>query len=67
MWHLLQGSIMFAVMASNIRWHWTPNPYLAGALSFLAAWLLTKLVRWMWPRSASYGLGFSPRAERHET
>ncbi|MEY9419472.1 hypothetical protein ABIF69_005914 [Bradyrhizobium japonicum] len=27
-WYLLQSTIVFAVVASNIRWHWTPNPYL---------------------------------------
>jgi hypothetical protein len=30
MWFLLQSTIIFAVMASNIHWHWTTNPYLAG-------------------------------------
>lgn len=32
---------MFAVMASNIHWQWTPNPYLAGILGFVAALLCT--------------------------
>jgi hypothetical protein len=32
MWFLLQSSIIFAVCASNIRWHWTPNGYLAGLM-----------------------------------
>jgi hypothetical protein len=30
MWLLLQSLMMFAVVASNIHWHWTPNGYLAG-------------------------------------
>jgi len=25
-WHLLQIVIVYAVMASNIHWQWTPNP-----------------------------------------
>ena len=41
MWFLLQGSIVFAVMASNIYWQWTPNPYLAGVLGFVVALLAT--------------------------
>jgi hypothetical protein len=40
-WLLFQSLIIFAVVASNIRWHWTPNPYLASILDFLAALLLT--------------------------
>jgi hypothetical protein len=36
MYFLLQSSIIFAVVASNIRWHWTPNGYLAR-------------LNWRWP------------------
>jgi hypothetical protein len=32
MWFLFQGSIIFAVVASNIHWHWTPNGYLPATL-----------------------------------
>src|SRR5436190_4782334 len=32
MWFLLQSLIIFAVVASNIEWHWTPNGYLASLL-----------------------------------
>lgn len=38
MWFVLQSLIIFAVMASNIRWHWTPNGYLAGLIGFVAAY-----------------------------
>jgi len=41
MWTLLRSLIMFAVMASNIHWHWTPNGYLAGILGWIAALLVT--------------------------
>jgi hypothetical protein len=41
MWLFLQSLVIFAVVASNIRWHWTPNPYLASGLGILAALLLT--------------------------
>jgi hypothetical protein len=34
MWFLLQGFITFAVVASNIHWHW-PNGYLASGMSRL--------------------------------
>jgi hypothetical protein len=30
---------MFAVMASNIHWHWTPNGYLANTLGISLAFL----------------------------
>lgn len=38
MWFLMQSTIIFAVMASNIKWHWTPNGYLAGLIGFVAAY-----------------------------
>lgn len=41
MWFLLQSLIVFAVMASNIYWHWTPNTYLASVIGFIAALLAT--------------------------
>lgn len=50
MYFLLQCSIMFLVMASNIHWQWTPNRYLAGAigagLAFLATKIVSELVLW---------------------
>lgn len=41
MWYLFQGSIVFAVVASNIHWQWTPNAYLAMMLGGIAALLAT--------------------------
>ena len=32
MWFLLQALIFFAVMASNIAWHWAPNNYVAALI-----------------------------------
>jgi hypothetical protein len=29
MWFLIQGLIIFAVIASNMHWYWTPNVSLA--------------------------------------
>ncbi len=46
MWFLFQSAIIFAVMASNIHWHWTPNGYLASAIGIGLAWLLTRLLIW---------------------
>jgi hypothetical protein len=43
MWFLLQSSIMFAVMASNIHWNWTPNGYLAGLIGVALAYGATRL------------------------
>jgi len=42
MWFLFQSLIIFAVMASNIHWHWTPNGYLAGLLACLLAYGATR-------------------------
>jgi hypothetical protein len=43
MWFILQGSIVFAVVASNIAYQWTPNPYipalLGGGLAYGLTWL----------------------------
>jgi hypothetical protein len=48
MWFLLKASVIFAVCASNIHWHWTPNGYLASligvGLAYGATWLLTALL-----------------------
>jgi hypothetical protein len=44
MWFILQGSIVFAVVASNIHWQWTPNAYLATILGAVAALLVTVAV-----------------------
>jgi hypothetical protein len=39
--YLIQGIIIFAVVASNIHWQWTTNPYLASGLGMLLAWMVT--------------------------
>lgn len=44
MYFLLQSSIIFAVVASNIRWHWTPNGYLAGLIGVGLAYGATALL-----------------------
>jgi len=46
MWFLFQSSIIFAVVASNIHWHWTPNGYLASAIGVALAYGLTRLLMW---------------------
>jgi hypothetical protein len=58
-WYLLQGSIVFAVIWSDIRYHWSPEP--SGAVfivfcAFAATALLGDLfrfLRWLlkWKRS----------------
>ena len=42
MWFLFQSLIIFAVVASNIHWHWTPNGYLAGFIGVGLAYGLTR-------------------------
>jgi hypothetical protein len=48
MWFVLQSLIIFAVIASNIHWHWTPNGYLPAILGAGLAWLLTRLLSIRW-------------------
>jgi hypothetical protein len=43
-WFLFQGVIVFAVLASNVAYEWTPNKVLAGVVAFGAAYLATKLL-----------------------
>ncbi len=44
MWYLLQSLIIFAVVASNIAWQWTPNHYIPPLLGAGIAYGLTKLI-----------------------
>ena len=41
MWYLLQSLIIFAVMASNTHWQWTPNGMVAAMIGTGAALLVT--------------------------
>jgi ABC-type transport system involved in cytochrome c biogenesis permease subunit len=41
--YLFQSLVIFAVAASNIRWQWTPNGYLAAGLGIALAYVLTWL------------------------
>jgi len=44
MYFVLQSSIIFAVVASNIRWQWTPNGYLAGLIGVGLAYGVSALL-----------------------
>jgi hypothetical protein len=44
MWFLLQALIFFAVMASNIAWHWALNPYVAALIGVGLAIGATQIV-----------------------
>lgn len=44
MWFLLQSSIIFGVVASNIAWQWTPNVYIPALLGAGLAYGLTALL-----------------------
>jgi hypothetical protein len=44
MWYLLQSPIIFAVVGSNIHWHWTPNSYIPALLGIGLAYGLTLLL-----------------------
>jgi hypothetical protein len=47
MWLLLQSAIVFAVIASNIHWQWTPNGYLAVLIGIGIAFAATAAVNWV--------------------
>lgn len=44
MWHVFQALIVFAVVASNIHWEWTPNKTLAAFLGIALAFVVTALI-----------------------
>lgn len=44
MWKLFQISVIFIVMATNIHWNWTPNPYIPAFLGVGIAYGLTLLI-----------------------
>lgn len=51
MWKLIQGLIFFSVMASNIHWQWTPNPYAVAFCGWFLALMVTGLLsRLLWLR-----------------
>lgn len=41
MWFLVHGLIVFAVCATNIHWHWTPNMYVPALIGFVLALVVT--------------------------
>jgi hypothetical protein len=43
LWVSFQGLIIFAVVATNIHWHWTPNGYIPAMAGIVAAWIVTWL------------------------
>jgi hypothetical protein len=40
----LQSLIIISVVAPNIHWQWTPNPYIPAGAGLLLAWVLTWLM-----------------------
>ena len=48
MWFVFQGLVIFAVVASNIHWQWTPNGYLPSVLGVALAFVLSRLIGWLW-------------------
>jgi hypothetical protein len=59
--YFFQSIIIFAVVASNIHWQWTPNGYLAVGLGVAVAYALTQLAVTIasWCRDA----GLSPKSK----
>ena len=47
MWFLLQSAIIFAVVASNIHWHWTPNGYLTALADAVLAYGVTVFLSYL--------------------
>jgi hypothetical protein len=52
-WLLFQFLVIFAVVASNIHWRWTPNGYLASLLGVGLVWVLTQLINELGQRCRS--------------
>ena len=48
MWFLFQSLIIFAVVASNIHWQWTPNGYLASLIGVGLVYGLTAGLSGLW-------------------
>jgi hypothetical protein len=46
MWKLLQLVVFVAVYFTGIYYEWTPNGYVLGVLTFLAALFATLLLSW---------------------
>jgi hypothetical protein len=47
LWFLIQSAIIFAVVASNIHWHWTPNGYLAALAGAVLAYGVTVFLSYL--------------------
>jgi membrane associated rhomboid family serine protease len=47
LWKLFQLVIFVGVMATNIEWQWTPNPYVAAGAAIGAAFLATIILGWL--------------------
>lgn len=45
-WKIIQTLTFAAVLASNIHYEWTPNPYAASVVALLGALLVTALLSW---------------------
>lgn len=41
MWKVIQTAVVFAVLASNVHFKWTPNPYAAAVVAVFAAMVAT--------------------------
>jgi hypothetical protein len=44
---LFQTLIVFAVMATDIQWHWSSEPIIPAGIGILVAWALTRLLNWV--------------------
>lgn len=51
MWKLLQLVVFLSVYFTGIYYEWTPNGYVLGVLSFLAALFATLLLTWAFDTS----------------
>lgn len=64
MWKLFQLSIFVGVLFGNVHWEWTPNPVVASAMAFFAAFGATHGIIWIRERLAILR---HRRAERRRT
>jgi putative exporter of polyketide antibiotics len=66
-WRLFQALIAFGVVASNIRYQWTPNGYLAVIVAIGAAFIVTAALTELRAALASLRSRASRRASRNAT
>jgi hypothetical protein len=46
-WYILQTAIVFGLLFANALYQWTNSPWIGFCLSWAAAYVVTKLLSWL--------------------